>query len=166
MNSDSDVGSRRRGSVDPFDHLAEQWMDQSDQISHLIRRSGQWLARTKQQQNPESEDWPDRIRELRSELAEHFRRQEELSRALQDACDWVEITSIRRRSGVDHEHLLRRLDLMVAKLEDSTASNDSAREALDGFGLFLDALDLHEEEESQCLHWLTARPLDFRKTPR
>jgi hypothetical protein len=162
MNQSSTAESRSQ--VLPVDALNDAWNDEHADLTQYMQQAYHWLSGTgRTVAVSELVIW---MQGFRERLLRHFEREEELGEQFQMVRNCVEMAASRRQLAVDHQNLARRLDSLITGLGSLELSSKNREHAIDDIGLLIDAVDLHEEQETQSLQWLTARPLDFRKLPR
>ncbi len=169
MNTRPDADPVKQNSppdIKMLDKLVGDWNEEHADLTDRTEKIHHWLAEVSQRGIPRFGELATRLKNFRERLLDHFQREEDLGKQLQEACDWVEMATSRQQIASDHQHLIRRLDSLIARLRELEPPFDTFQQAIDEVGLFVDAFELHEEHETQCLQWLTARPLDFRKLPR
>jgi hypothetical protein len=149
-----------------LDELMGLWNREHVDLAHRSEATQRWLRQVRQQHAQGYGDLAAQLKGFRQWLLGHFEREEELGAQLQRVRDCVEMSASRRQIASDHQHLARRIDMLIQRLDELEPSFDSFAGAVEEVGLFIDAFELHEEQETQCLQWLTARPLDVRKSPR
>lgn len=146
--------------------LADLWNQEHADLAQHTDQLHRWLAEASHQEILGYGELALQLKSFRDRLLDHFGQEEDLGQQLQELCDCAEMTASRRQIASDHEHLMLRLDSLIERLIQAEPPFGSFGRAVDEVGLFLDAFELHEEQETLSLQWLTARPLDFRNLPR
>jgi hypothetical protein len=149
-----------------LDELMGLWNSEHEDLAHRTEATQRWLAQVRQQPAQGYGDLAAQLKGFRRWLLAHFEREQELGEQLQRVRNCVEMSTSRQTIISDHQHLASRIDMLVQRLDEQEPPFDSFAQAVEDVGLFIDAFELHEEQETQCLQWLTARPLDVRKLPR
>jgi hypothetical protein len=149
-----------------LEELMEQWSHAHVDLAHRIEATQRWLAQVRHQHLQGYGELAAQLKGFRQWLLTHFEREQQLGEQLQRVRDCLEMSTSRRQIASDHQHLTRRIDMLIQRLDELEPPFDSFDQAVEDVGLFIDAFELHEEHETQCLQWLTARPLDVRKLPR
>ncbi len=146
--------------------LLQQWNDEHQDLTRSIRETTLWLGQVSQRGIPRFGELAARLSLMRQRMKQHFDREETLGEDLQQVSDCLEVKTTRRRAINDHQHLTQRIDDLIAKLSELEPPFDSFQQAIDQVGLFVDAFEQHEEQESQGLQWLTNYNSDPRRMPR
>jgi iron-sulfur cluster repair protein YtfE (RIC family) len=146
----------RSDTKQTVESLSAQWHQGHAELGEFFDECRQWAYEVAQTGFPHFGELAERLKQLRERLADHFTREDEISDQLValHGAPSPEADANRRRAQADHEHLLVRLDGLISKLGELEPPFDSWQQAIGEVELFCDALDQHEEQESDCIAWL------------
>lgn len=139
-----------------IESLSFQWRDDHRKLNEFFDEHRRWAYDIGQRGVPHFGETADRLKRLRAQLTEHFARENEI-------CDQLtaivvspspEVDANRRQVEADHANLLARLDTLINKLSELDPPFESWQQAVEQVELFCDALEQHEEQESDCITWL------------
>ena len=139
--------------------LSHQWRDGHNEVNAFFDEYRQWAYEIAQLGVPYFGESADRLRQLRERLNEHFAREDEI-------CDQLiaitgtpspEVDANRRQIAADHLNLLSRLDALINQLSELDPPFSSWQQAVEQVERFCDALEQHEEQESDCITWLVPK---------
>lgn len=135
--------------------LVRTWNEEHEDLARHITETTQWLAAVSDLGIPRFGELGERLKQLRERLKRHFALEDRLSQQMQASDDCVELATSRRRSLGEHEHLLRRIDVLVERLGELDPPFESFQQAIEEVSLLVDAFEQHEEDEAQGLQWWT-----------
>jgi hypothetical protein len=86
----------------------------------------------------------------------HFAREDQLIGQLADLypTSSPQVDAVRRQASGDHDQLCERLDNLIERLDQVVPPFASWQNAMDEVELFVDALEQHEEQESETFKML------------
>jgi iron-sulfur cluster repair protein YtfE (RIC family) len=118
-----------------------------------------WAYQIAQRGFPHFGETACRLKELRERLCEHFTEEDEIAEQLlaMKGERSPEVEANRRQVASDHVNLLARLDSLIEQLNQVDPPFDSWQEAVEKVERFCDALEQHEEQESDCINWLAPK---------
>lgn len=145
-------------TTDSVERLCDRWQREHQQLNAFFDEYRKWAYEIAQRGFPHFGETACRLKELRERLCHHFAKEDEIAEqltALKEGSPEVEAN--RRQIAADHAHLLTRLDSLIKELEELDPPFDSWQEAVAEVERFCDALEQHEEQESDCINWLTPK---------
>ncbi len=139
--------------------LSRQWRQGHRDLNKFFDEYRRWAYEVAQRGFPHFGETADRLKDLRECLSEHFSREDEISDRLIaiTGAPSPEVEANRRQVASDHVNLLARLDNLINQLGDVDPPFDSWQEAVEQVERFCDALEQHEEQESDCIEWLAPK---------
>lgn len=139
-----------------IESLSHQWRLDDRELIEFFNQFRQWAYEIAQRGFPHFGETADRLRQLRHQLVEHFAHEDEICRRLVQISGALspEVDANCRQVACDHERLLSRLDALVAQLSDLEPPFDSWQAAVEQVERLCDAIEQHEEQESDCIGWL------------
>lgn len=149
----------RTDTEQTIERLTYQWRDDHKKLDEFFDEHRRWAYDIGQRGIPHFGETADRLKQLRERLAEHFAREDEICDQLLAIADSPspEVESNRRQVATDHVNLLTRLDKLISNLSELEPPFDSWQQAVEQVELFCDALEQHEEQESDCITWLVPK---------
>ena len=108
------------------------------------------------QQTPDFAETRSRLQSFEHRLREHFSKEHALGLLLAESrgISTPEIEELRRQADKEHGILSSRLNDLIASLSAVTNRVPSWDSAVYEFGLLLDAIEQHEEQEADRVRWL------------
>ena len=139
-----------------IENLSQQWKDDHRELDKFFDEYRQWAYEIAQQGVPHFGETAERLKQLRERLTEHFAREDKICEQLIAIAGSPspEVDANRRQVATDHINLLSRLDTLINRLGELDPPYDSWQEAVEEVERFCDALEQHEEQESDCITWL------------
>jgi hypothetical protein len=146
--------AEQRPTQQPLAGLIRVWQEEHQELIQKIRQTTLWLGELARQAEPRFGELGEHLTRFRQSMLDHFHRESTLADTLFETYGCVEADSNRRRAADDHVHLSRRIDDLVGRLRDDGAGFASFQDAIHQVGIFVDAVEQHEEEEAEGLQWL------------
>jgi hypothetical protein len=145
-----------RQQIETARSLFEQWGQEDDRVAKQFAEMRLWMHEASNSPHPGFEQTGDRLIAFRNVLATHFAREDHLCNTISTFYErpCLEADGMCRQSAHDHKHLLERLDHLVLNLKSNPPAFDSWEATVDQVSLFMDAVDLHSEQESESLQSL------------
>ena len=139
-----------------FAYVFDSWKDEDRQLEAILDEVRDWMSQVNQLGIPHFGETATRLRPLKQRLFVHFGREIELisKLAMHYRSPSPEIEAVRKQSIMDHDQLMERLDDLIDRLSQLEPPFQSWTEAMDEVGLFLDAIEQHEEHESDSIRML------------
>lgn len=130
--------------------IYESWRQEDRCLKACINEVRAWMREVNQLGIPHFGETATRLRPLRIKLFTHFGRENELISQLAHFYPDTspEIDGVRKSSIADHDRLLARLEDLIDRLSEPDPPFQSWTEAMDEVGLFVDAVEQHELQES------------------
>lgn len=131
----------------------EQLLQQVDDLfDSLVKQS--WKddeSRSQIQSHSTSE-----LRLLADRLKEHFSKETRIGLLLELARGRAthEVASMREKAEHEHRQLMDRLQSEIKTITSAEIGTEEWKSAIQSFGLFVDALEQHEDEEADNVSWL------------
>lgn len=149
----------RTDTTETVERLTHQWQQGHHDLNSFFGEHRQWAYEIAQRGFPHFGETADRLKQLRLRLTEHFRQEDEISERLAKLGETPspEVEANRRQVAIDHGCLLSRLDTLIGRLSELEPPFESWQAAVEEVELFCDALEQHEEQESDCLNWLVPK---------
>lgn len=136
--------------------IFDSWKEEDRQLQISVDEVRDWMLQVNQLGIPHFGETATRLRPLKQRLFVHFGRELELISQL--AAHYPppspEIEAVQKQSIRDHDQLLARLDDLIARLNLTEPPFQSWTEAMEEVGLFMDAIEQHEEHESDSIQML------------
>jgi iron-sulfur cluster repair protein YtfE (RIC family) len=145
-----------------LEQLLQLWRDEHAELVRSIREITMWLGEVAALQDSPYAELTERLTAFRHRMLRHFEREDVMGADMQEVYGCVEAEANSRRAEGDHHHLINRVDTLIAKLTSSRPAFDSFQDAIQQVSLFVDAVEQHEEEESQGLQWLSSPASESR----
>lgn len=139
-----------------LERLLQLWRDEHAELVRSIREITLWLGEVAVLPDSPYPELSARLTEFRQRMLRHFEREDVMGADMREVYGCVEAEANARRAEADHHHLVNRLDALIAKLTAPQPGFDSFQDAVQQVSLFVDAVEQHEEEESQGLQWLSS----------
>lgn len=139
-----------------IEDLSQAWRDEHDKLHAFFEDYRQWSYQVAQRGIPHFGETACRLKHLRAELEQHFSCEDEICQKLMVCKGGMspELDAMRRQTAIDHESLLTRLDQLIDQLGAVNPLFDSWQQAVSEVERFCDALEVHEEQEADCITWL------------
>ena len=139
-----------------IESLSHSWREDHRKLDEFFDEYRQWAYEIAQRGFPHFGETADRLKQVRQRLTEHFARESAICEQLIELTSTAspEVEANRRQVETDHANLLSRLDNLIAQLSELEPPFDSWENAVEQVERFCDALEQHEEQESDCLTWL------------
>ena len=139
--------------------LTHRWRDGHRKLDEFFDEYRKWAYDVAQQGVPHFGETADRLKQLRECLSEHFLAEDEICEQLIaiTGTPSPELDANRRQVATDHINLLSRLDTLINELSEVDPPFDSWQQAVEQVERFCDALEQHEEQESDCIQWLVPK---------
>ena len=137
--------------------LLAKWHEEHQQLETFTNELRHWAYEIGQLGIPRFGQTAGKLTQLRARLVAHFERENEIgSQLLSDqASPSVEVQATCRQSALDHANLIKRLDDLIARLNQNEPPFDSWEQAVSEIDLFMDAIEEHEEQETANITWLS-----------
>jgi hypothetical protein len=136
--------------------IFDRWRAEDRELELRIDELRDWMGEVSQLGIPHFGETATRLGQVRERLVQHFQREDEmvaeLARLYPDSSP--EIASIRNQSSRDHSQLLTRLDDLSRRLSELEPPFESWQEAMQDVELFVNALEHHEDHESESVMML------------
>ncbi len=146
--------------------LFADWRTDDRVLESRLDALRQWMTDETQSGSLHYRDMADRLMPLKAYLGEHFEREfsmlEKLSQSYPDVSQQVE--AVRRQTTRDHQTLTTRLEDFIQRLRAASPPFESCSAAIDELELIVDALEQHEEQESESMHILMPRECEVADT--
>ena len=138
------------------EQLMHRWRTGHIELHEFFDEYRRWSYEVAQRGFPHFGEAADRLRQLRERLTDHFQKEDEISDELVaiGGQPTPEIDANRRQISADHVHLLNRLDDLIGQFGALEPPFESWQEGVEQVERFCDALEQHEEQESDCINWL------------
>lgn len=136
------------------------WKAEQLELNAELRRMADWVSIQNLPRISDSSLLGYRLTLLLDRIQVHFESERRVGKLLAEARDHAtqEIEATRGRANREHDSLIARLEQLIASVE---ANSPSHWETLSHweklaveFGLFVDAMEQHEEQESESIGWL------------
>lgn len=141
------------------EELSHRWREGHRDLDEFFDEYRQWAYEIAQRGFPHFGETACRLKQLRETLSEHFAQEDEICDRLSNVVSTPspELDANRRQVAADHVNLLARLDELISRLSEADPPFESWQQAVEEVELFWDALELHEEQESDCITWLAPK---------
>lgn len=138
-----------------FRLLVGRWILQRREIDRFVSDLVRWTWNALDA----PEEFASRLTKLHAALGEHFATEEKLGNQIADLGGEpsIDFEAVCRRSRQEHAGLLKRLNDLVHRLQD-TSNPQRWDGAIHLFDLFSDALEQHDDQELASIRWLMASP--------
>jgi len=132
------------------------WQAEDRELEAFIDQVRDWMLEVNQLGIPHFGETATRLRPLRTRLVTHFEHEDEMVAQLSKLYppSSPEIEAVRSQSSHDHRQLLARLDELIDRLDQPDPTFTSWQAAMDEVELFVNALEQHEEQESESFEML------------
>ncbi len=142
--------------------LFAQWHEEHQQLESFITQLRRWAYEIGQMGIPHFGETAGKLSQLRGRLVSHFAREDEIGSQLSNhqAAPSVEVQATCRSAAHDHANLLKRLDDLISRLNQTEPPFDFWEQAVREVDLFLDAMEEHEEQETANITWLSPQSED------
>lgn len=139
-----------------IDGLMHRWRQSHKELDEFFEEYRQWSYEVAQRGFPHFGEASERLKRLRECLTSHFSEEDSISDELVvlSGRPTPEIEANRRQVDSDHINLLARLDTLIGELGALDPPFESWQDAVEKVERFCDALEQHEEQESDCITWL------------
>jgi iron-sulfur cluster repair protein YtfE (RIC family) len=157
LDSHEDTKMKARTDIKPtVEGLSHQWREGHRELNQFFDEYRRWAYEISQRDFPHFGETADRLKQLREELVKHFSSENEISKKMIAARGKPspEAEANRRQIEADHVNLTSRLDMLISQLGELEPPFDSWQQAVEEVERFCDALEQHEEQESDCIEWL------------
>lgn len=136
--------------------LTHSWKEDHRKLNEFFDEYRKWAYQIAQRGFPHFGETADRLRKLRERLETHFSHEDEICKQMAALINTTspEAEANRRQVAGDHVNLLSRLDTLISRLSELEPPFDSWQQAVEEVERFCDALEQHEEQESDCITWL------------
>ena len=133
--------------------IFKNWRAEDCELEACLDEVRDWMREVSQFGIPHFGETATRLRPLRERLVRHFEREDSMIAQLAKSYPppSPEIDAVRSQSAHDHNLLLSRLDDLMQRLNETEPPITSWQAAMDEIELFVDALELHEEQESESI---------------
>jgi Hemerythrin HHE cation binding domain len=140
--------------------LFEEWGREDSQLADQFSEMRRWMLEAAGSAHPRFAETGDRLNAFRDVLAAHFAHEDELCEKISTFYErpCIEADGLCRQTVHDHKQLLDRLDSLVSDLKSNPSSFASWEAAVDQVSLFMDAVELHSEQEAESLQSLMPLP--------
>lgn len=139
-----------------YSTLTERWRREHRELDQVVSELTTWMYEVSSLGIPRFGEAATRLTQLRDRLIKHFHVEDEIARDLCEARpSCVEVQAAQRQATRDHEILLKRMEELNEKLSQLEPPFESWQEAVEQIGLFMDAFEQHEEQESENIQWLS-----------
>lgn len=137
--------------------LFAKWHEEHKQLELFTEQLRQWAYEIAQLGIPHFGETANKLTQLRGRLVTHFEREDEIGDRLleEQASPSAEVKSTCQQAAHDHANLLRRLDDLISRLNETEPPFDSWEQAIREVDLFMDAIEQHEEQEHANITWLS-----------
>lgn len=147
------------GTLQTAANAIGQWRTEHSSINGAIGQLRRWIAEALR---AEPASWPEplhgelamRLRAIAESMRSHFQLTGEIYDALGAEFWCIEVESAKRIAAADHDHLLVRLDSLIARLCETPSTFASLADAVEELEWIFDQLDQHEESVSDSFEWL------------
>ncbi len=136
--------------------IYDSWQEEDRELETRIDEVRDWMLEVNQLGIPHFGETATRLRPLRERLFIHFGRENELISQLANfyPASSPEIEAVRKQSIADHDQLLSRLENLIDRLNLPEPPFQSWTEAMDEVSMFVDAIEQHEDRESDSIQML------------
>ena len=136
--------------------IFDNWKEEDRQLETCVDEVRDWMLEVNQLGIPHFGETATRLRPLRERLFIHFGREVEMISQLATfyPASSPEIEAVRKQSISDHDRLMARLEDLIDRLSLPEPPFESWTEAMDEVGLFVDAIEQHEDHESDSIQML------------
>ncbi len=150
------MASPNEATVEILHVLFGQWQEEHERLDQFIRELNAWMTQKSLQQAPDFAEARTRLQTFDQRLREHFLKEHAMGLLLAETrgVPTPEIEEFRRHADKEHEVLASRLNNLIESLAAESQPIPSWSSAVNEFGLFLDALEQHEEIEADRARWL------------
>lgn len=136
--------------------LIDRWKDEHRKLDQFVDAITNWMHEVSSLGIPHFGEAGSRLTQLRERLVKHFQVEDQIAVELCEARPTCpERQAAKRQASRDHGQLLDRVDDLIERLSQLEPPFDSWQQAVYEIGLFIDALEQHEEQESENLQWLS-----------
>ncbi|TWT91277.1 hemerythrin domain-containing protein [Stieleria varia] len=142
------------------------WRDDDLALQSQIDELRRWMAEVTQLGIPRFGEMAGKLKPLQDYIHNHFARELSLLERLVDKYPEVadQVDAVRRQTNHDHDVLGRRLQEFIDRLNQPDPPFDSWTAAIDELELIVDALEQHEDQESESLHILMPKECEVVET--
>jgi hypothetical protein len=133
--------------------IFEKWLAEDREMEACLDEVRDWMREVSQLGIPHFGETAMRLRPLHDRLVHHFGREYEMIVQLAESHPppSPEVDAVRRQSTSDHQQLLARLDDLIQRLNQTEPPFASWQAAMDEVEIFVNALEQHEEQESESI---------------
>ncbi len=148
--------------------IFQQWQSEDRELEDRVDELRDWMQEVNQLGIPHFGETAGRLRPLRRLLVGHFDREDEMMAQLAKAypASSPEVHGAQEHSTHDHLHLLCRVDELINRLAETEPPFDSWQAAMDDVEILVEALEQHEEDESDCVKMLLTITPKKRKSAK
>ena len=139
-----------------FPNVFHTWQLEDRDLETSIDQVRNWMQEVNQLGIPHFGETATRLRPLRDRMLVHFAREDQMIGQLADLypTSSPEVDAVRRQASRDHDQLSERLDNLIERLDQVVPPFASWQNAMDEVELFVDALEQHEDQESENFRML------------
>lgn len=143
-------------SIEFLHVLFQQWREEHQRLDQFIEVLNAWMTQKSLHQSPDFAEAKSHLQNFEHRLREHFAKEHEMGLLLAETRGIAtpEIDELRRQADKEHGILTARLHDLIADLSADANPVPTWDSAVYDFGLLLDAIEQHEEQEADRVRWL------------
>lgn len=143
-------------SIEVLHVLFQQWREEHQQLDQFIAELNAWMTQKSLRQSPDFTDAKSRLQQFEQRLREHFVKEHAMGLLLAETRGIAtpEIEELRHQADKEHGILTARLHDLISRLSADANPVSTWDSAVYEFGLLLDAIEQHEEQEADRVRWL------------
>lgn len=143
-------------SIEVLHLMFEQWKEEHQQLDRFIEELNAWMTQKSLQQTPDFAEARSRLQNFEQRLREHFSKEHAMGLLLAESrsISTPEIEELRCQADKEHGILTSRLNDLITSLSAVSNRVPTWDSAVYEFGLLLDAIEQHEEQEADRVRWL------------
>jgi hypothetical protein len=143
-------------SIEVLHVLFQQWREEHRRLDQSIAELNAWMTQKSLHQSPDFAEANSRLQKFEQRLREHFAKEHEIGLLLAETrgITTPEIEELRRQADKEHGILTARLNDLIVGLSADANPVPTWDSAVYEFGLLLDAIEQHEEQEANRVQWL------------